>query len=148
MRPIHLAATLVLAAATASTAEDPASALKGEWKLDRAATAEASPEYAKGSPAQQTEIKAKHAALRDTTFEFYGNELYYGHDGAVPDISTFRVLGARDGRIELELTSERYDGTVEVDKATAELIGSDQLRLVGDGTIMVFRRAQVLPRAR
>lgn len=140
---IHVAATLVLAAATASAAEDPAPALKGKWKLDKAATAEAAPEYSKGSPAQQTEIKAKHAALRDITVEFDGNEVYYGHEGSIPDLSTFRVLGAKGGRIELEITSERYDGKVQVDKATAELIGSDGLRIVGsDGEILVFRRTR------
>jgi hypothetical protein len=109
MRSIHIAATLMLTAATASAAEDPAPALKGKWKLDKAATAEASPEYAKGSPAQQTEIKERHAALRDTTFEFDGNELYYGHDGSVPDLPQDAVPGDVDAVDQMDIQFQGPD---------------------------------------
>ena len=143
MRPIHLAATLVLAAAAASAAEDQGPALRGKWRLDKPATAEAMPEYAKGSPAQQKELKERFAAMREAIFEFTEKELYYGDVGSVPDISTYRVLGTKDRRIELELTSENYDGQVKVEKATAELVGSDQMRLSGrDAPTMVFRRVK------
>jgi hypothetical protein len=141
MRGIHLAATLLVAATTAA-GEDGAAALQGKWQLDKIASAEATPEYAQSTAAQQAEIKQRFAALRDTTFEFTGNELYYGPDGSVPDLSTFRVLGTRNGRIELEITSERYDGQVKVEKATAELFGSDGLRLIGADSTTVLRRAQ------
>ena len=82
MRPIHLAATLVLAAATARAAEDPAKLIHGKWKLDVKLSADTQNGYEGATPAQRESLARKiAAAVPDATFEFAPGTYAFGWTG-------------------------------------------------------------------
>ena len=142
MRPIYVAAALLLAA-TASAGEDRASALQGKWKLDKALVAETLPGYAEASPEERRALKERLAqGMPDASVEFGATEVTFGFAPKPPETATYRVTARKGNRLHLEITSKDDRGSPKVDETIAELEGRDVLRLTrGDMPFaLVLRR--------
>jgi hypothetical protein len=145
MRPIHLAATVLLAAATAAAGDDPTAALRGKWKLDKALFAETLPGYAEASPEERKALKERMAVgMPDATVEFGASEVSFGFAPKPPETARYRVTARKGDTLHLEITSKDDQGQPTVDDTVAELQGRDVLRLTrGDMPFaMVLRRVK------
>jgi hypothetical protein len=145
MRLITLGAVLVLAAGAASGGEDPGKPLRGKWTLDKALMAESMPGYAAATKEQQKELRDKLATgMPDATIEFTEKQMTFGFAPNPPETATYRVVGSKDKRLELEIVSKDAEGKDKVDQTTAELVGPDVLRLTRPDVplTMVLRRAK------
>jgi hypothetical protein len=145
MRPIHVAAILLLAAATASAGDDLASTLRGKWKLDKALLAESMPGYAEASPEERKALKERLAeSMPDASVEFGATEVSFGFAPKPPETAKYRVTARKGERLHLEITSKDDRGQPLVDETTAEFAGRDVLRLTrGDMPFaMVLRRVK------
>jgi hypothetical protein len=143
MRPSRVASTLLLAAATVTAGDDPAGALRGKWKLDKALVAETLPGYAEANAEERKALKARLAeSMPDASVEFGATEVSFGFAPKPPETATYRVTARKGNQLHLEITSTDDRGQPKVDETTAELVGRDVLRLTrGDMPFaLVLRR--------
>jgi hypothetical protein len=146
MRAIGLGMVVLAGlAATAPGADDPAKPLRGKWTLDKAAMVESSPAYQAATPEQKKEIRDNvMQGMPDAVIEFTEKEVSFTADPkAAPETATYRVLGGKDGIVEMEIISKDKAGKETIDKTTAELKGEVlTLKKDGDPFVMVLRRAK------
>jgi hypothetical protein len=109
MRLESVAVALVLAAASAGAADDPARLVRGKWALDVKLSAEKQPGYKDATPEQFASLGRKIAAAApDAVFEFTGTTYSFGWGGRVVQKGTFVAgFGARTpGKEVIGLTTQ------------------------------------------
>ena len=130
MRPIHLAATLVLAAATARAAEDPAKLIHGKWKLDVKLSADTQNGYEGATPAQRESLARKiAAAVPDATFEFAPGTYAFGWTGKPVEKGTYEVSGSAPQRVVLGAFPAGA-GAEEADQMDIQMHGPDVIDVI------------------
>jgi hypothetical protein len=136
-------AVLMLSAAASLAGDDPARALRGKWRLDKNGTIEAMPGYDRGTPEQQKEIKQRFsAAVPDATVEFSEKDFVFDTADGPAETFPYRVTGAKDKRVDLEIVTKDSEGKQVVEKAYVVGVAPDVLHFTKEdvGFAMVLRR--------